>query len=344
MKMSFFMLVILLISFCCFSVRAGEREPLSADARKAFTQGARIEISLSVVDSTGKPVEGAMVNMGLSQKESGKFKSHAGETDTNGNWRVEANCSNLIHIRVMKEGYYETRIKRHLFSVNYADVNSRIKGRRWLPWNQTVVLKEKRKSTPLFVVEDKIFKIPLDEDVGLDLLEADLVKPFGTGSVTDLVVRIASTNILEKGRRSANRLHLTSATEEGGIILLPQNCDSQMKSIYHAPTNGFMDAVSFNRNRERRGGGRMYDTTMGLDEYAVFRVRVERDDEGRIVKSNYGKIYTLNFGDEGLTGREGYIKLNYYANPKNNDTNLEWDGKDLNSGCKYDIDKILAPL
>ena len=88
----------------------------------------------------------------------------------------------------------------------------------------------------------------------------------------------------------------------------------------------------------------MYDTTMGLDEYAVFRVRVERNDEGRIVKSNYGKIYTLKFGDEGLTGQEGYIKLNYYANPKNNDTNLEWNGEDLNSGRKYDIDKILAPL
>ena len=107
------------------------------------------------------------------------------------------------------------------------------------------------------------------------MLKADLVEPFGTGSTADFVVRIASANILEQGKRGAAQLHLASTTEGGGLILLRQDCDSQMKSVYHAPTNGFSRTLSFFRNRDRRGeSGTIYDAAMKADEYLVFRVRV----------------------------------------------------------------------
>ena len=176
-------------------------------------------------------------------------------------------------------------------------------------------------------------------------MKEDGIAPLGSGEIEDVSFRIVSTNLPSSTIRSADQLLVVANTVDSGFLLLRKDMASQMKSVYHAPTNGFDCTVSLSRNRDRHvGSGGMYNSALKEDEYFVFRVRVEKDDKGKIVKSKYGKIYELKFGDEGLTGKDGYIQLYYYINPEDNNTNLEWNGHDLNSRRKYDLSKILAPL
>lgn len=329
---------------CIAPVSANERIPLSKTALAAFAHGARINVCFHVCDSNGKPVEGASVDIGLSQEANGKFKDDSGKTDKEGNWMVEAKCSGVANARIRKDGYYETRIEKHLFSVDHEEVNRKITVDGWQPWEQTIILKEKRSPTSMFLVESKMFHVPLDISVGFDFIAGDLTVPFGKGSVADVTMQITSTNYPTKKISSADQLRVEVNTDDGGILILQQDTDSRMKSVYRAPTNGFNRVTTFLRNRTNSGSGNKYDMAMGEEEYIVFRVRVEKDKYGKIIKSKYGKIYKLKFGDEGTNGQNGYILLSYYLNPTDNDTNLEWDGNELNTGRQYQIEKILAPL
>lgn len=319
------MLAILSVAFLQTLANANERAPLSADAREAFARGATIEIDLRVVDSTGSPVEGATVNVGLSQKESGKFKSHSGETDTNGNWRVEANCSNLIHIRVMKEGYYETRIKRHLFSVDHADVNRRINGRRWSPWEQIVVLKEKRKSVPLIAKGGK-HHIPISETpVGFDFSRGEIIAPLEVGRAADILFQYSFQTTNNTGHCS---LTLSAANPDDGMIILRTDEWSALKTVYEAPVDGYLSSISF----ERDWAGRTFSKREELDAeaYIVFRCRTKRDEEGKLITAHYGIIHgPLDFGQYGKDDKEGVMIFRSTFNPTPNDRNLEWNGSEL---------------
>jgi len=337
-------IVVTILIFCIAPVLSGEQVQFSKTALAAFAHGARIKVAFHVCDSTGKPVEEALVDIGLSQEANGKIRDYSGKTDQNGNWVLETKCSSIANARIRKNGYYETRIRKKLFSVDRSEVNNRINANGWQPWEQTIILKERRSPSAMCVVESKVLHMPLDKPVGFDFCVGDLTGPLGKGAVADITLQIISTTHPSSSTRSADRLQIVANTEAGGTIKLKQDIDSQMKSVYRAPTNGFMQVATFFRNRDYTGSGLMYDMAMDEGDYIVFRVRVEKDDSGSIVKSKYGKLYKLKFGDRGKDGQNAYVLLSYYLNPTDNDTNLEWDGTDLNSGRKYDIDKILAPL
>lgn len=329
------MLGILSLAFLQTLANANAREQLSADALRAFAQGANIEIDLRVVDSTGKPVEGASVNVGLSRKQSDDFKSYAGRTDTNGNWRVEARCSNLIHVRVTKEGHYETRIDRHLFSFDYADVNRRVKGRRWSPWKQCVVLKEKRKPIPMFIRSTPYqMQLPRGKRVGFDFDAADLVEPYGKGKRTDVFFQFDSETPAGSRYATTNRIQIIAVNEMEGFLSFSKDVQSQLKSCYSSPTNGFAPVLEYRLKRDQENPSTIYENTLPKNrdgqntEYIVFRIRVEIDNNGNITHSRYGKIYGFRYDDFDLKSevKTGFVNLLYYLNPNDNDPNLEFDG------------------
>ena len=54
-----------------------------------------------------------------------------------------------------------------------------------------------------------------------------------------------------------------------------------------------------------------------------FRVRTKKDEAGKIVSANYGKIRgPLDFG---FRGRRNGLGMTYYFNPTPNDRNMEFD-------------------
>jgi len=327
-------------------VFAADREQLSKDALNTFIHGAKFKETIQVVDSVGIPISNATVKVGLEQGASGKVKVYSGITDTNGCWTVEGYCSRYANYRIKKNGHYETYRERKLFSADYASVNDRIKSGRWQPWNPTVqiVLKEKHNPIPLARPQAWQRVFPFDTSVGFDFEEGDLVTPFGKGKTTDVIFKIVSKIQADENIRRADHLELSFNSDDDGVVKLIQDTDSQMKSVYTAPSNGFDRVSTYQRNRELRGSGNMYDMALNSDEYLVFRIRVEKNSEGVIVKSHYGKIYTLKFGDVRMDEINGYVTVNYFLNTVNNDNNLEWNGFDLTTKKSRNIIKYIGPF
>ena len=337
--------LLVLVLLHCTTVISTEREKLSKDALDAFVNGAKIKETIRVGDSTGRPVAEAVVKVGYEQGSTGKVKVYTGVTDPTGNWTVEGYCSRFANYRITKEGYYRTCFEKHLFSRDYADVNRRISDGRWQPWNPTVdvLLKEKRNPTPLFLVESRRFIVPMDKSAGIDLVAGDLIHPFGKGLTADIFIHISPKISSDGHPGRAHELRIAVPYDDGGLISLLQDIDSQMKSVYNAPKNGYQQTTTFLRSRDNTGSGSMYDMAIAQDEYIVFRIRVEKDERGTITKSRYGKIYRMKFGDEGKDGQTAYVLFDYFLNPTDNDINLEWNGSDLTTGRNYDIEAVLRP-
>lgn len=317
-------------------VCSAEREALSQDALNAFMYGARLKETLRIVDSKGKSVPDANVKVGLGQGSSRKIKVHSGTTDTNGNWTVEGTCSRFANYRISKDGYYETYLEKRMFSVDYADVNRRIKDGRWEPWNPIVkvVVKEKRRPIPL-VQTSVVLHVPaLSAPLGFDCLTGDWVKPHGKGVVADLVFTLSLTNSLAGAKQGECQLKIQTTDLEGGAIIMPKaNDGSKMQSVYEAPLHGYKSPVSF--RRAWIGRTISEEKQLNNDEYMLFKSRIVRDPDGNLVKANYGKIYYLRFGadipEQPFAGR---IDIRYYLNPTPNDCNLEWNGENAVTGEK----------
>jgi len=245
-------------------------------------------------------------------------------------------------VRVTKEGHYETRIDRHLFSVDYADVNRRVKGRRWSPWEQIVVLKEKRRPIPMFCgTKERGFSIPRNAAVGFDFERGEPLKPYGNGEYPDIMLVFSSNAPMKFSPARTNGLEISTANSDEGFIKKTFDAQSAFKSIYECPEADYVRKMSFSFAYSYT---KVDNQRFPAGEYLVFRTRARHDEHGNLVGSRYGKIYSLSFDDDPDTPGNGFISLSYRFNPNENDRNLEWDGEDLSSGRKYDIDKILAPL
>ena len=147
--------------------------------------------------------------------------------------------------------------------------------------------------------------LPMSKSVGIDLVAGDMTQPFGKGLTADVSIHVSPENTSSGHPSSAHELRIVVPSDDGGLVTLRQDIGSQMKSVYNAPTNGYQQTTTFPRNRDNTGSGLMYDMAIAQDEYIVFRIRVEKDDQGTITKSRYGKIYRLKFGDEGKDGQNG---------------------------------------
>ena len=70
---------------------------------------------------------------------------------------------------------------------------------------------------------------------------------------------------------------------------------------------------------------KLWGLTFKKDEYLIFRTRVESDKDNKIVKSNYGKIYSIDYDIAGAPDTRARVCLRYYFNLTPNDRNIEFD-------------------
>jgi len=244
-------------------------------------------------------------------------------------------------VRVTKEGHYETRIDRHLFSVDYADVNRRIKGRRWSPWKQCIVLKEKRTPVPLeYISGDFVF--PCDKIAGFDFVKGDLVKPYGIGAYPDITVFYTVTNPANRFSIAMTNQIRIAASENEGFLLRSKDTFSKLLSAYEAPEHGYEQSLVYGRKSDEE---RILErTSLAESDYLFFKTRVETNEQGKVVSARYGKIYCFEYSNANPREYPGYgrMRLGYYINPEANSRNLEWDGHDLRSGRKVDVDRVIG--
>lgn len=334
MKESFALSLLFICAIC--------RAQLSQDTIDAMTWGAEAKVTFQVVDYDGKPVTNAQFGVAWSYDYTNRHKERVIKTDKNGHVVLEEKSRGTFTYSIEKEGYYKSSGK---YSLDVSGENH-VKDGRWEPWNPTVeiLLKEKRNPIPLARPSAWQRVIPFEISAGFDFEAGDWVAPFGKGSIADATFHIVSKLQSDENINRADQLRVVINSEDGGFIMLRQDLDSQMKSRYTAPTDGFERSSAYPRNQDQRGSGSMYDMALNADSYIVFRIRVEKDSEGRITKSRYGKIYTLKFGDVRMDGKNGYVTVDYFLNPTDNDTNLEWDGTNLTTGQRHDIEKFIGPL
>lgn len=316
-----------LICLCLFigSVHAaGFSDPIFPEAK----------ITVRVLNIGGQPVTNANVSIGFGQGGDAwigehKSESFEGTTDSNGCFSAQAKCYGNIGGSVSKAGCYSS-LFRHDYPGTYQGK------KRWDPWNPIieVVLKQIEKPVPMYVKPVQT-KLPIvDKIVGFDLEKGDWVSPHGEGLTSDLIFQV-------KGYFNDFRDHDLMLT-----LLFPNKGDgiqsfdvsptpttrsgSMFRSTHFAPAEGYKPQWTWESRRMRDPNDPKEKDKVSVNTYDenknyYFRVRTVLDENGKIVKALYGKIYgDIRFGgsDKGYLWMKDFV---YYFNPTPNDRNLEYD-------------------
>jgi hypothetical protein len=159
----------------------------------------------------------------------------------------------------------------------------------------------------------------MDKAIGFDLEQADWVAPYGEGRNADLL--FTYTAQYEGKQKYAKRLSLSFHNGKDGLRTYPLDKSSELMSLYEAPTHGYESSLLLERARTRTEI--ILSEEFGADKYLVFRTRTVTDDDGDIIRANYGKIYgPIQYG---LIDHEHRLRFDYYFNPTPNDRNIEFD-------------------
>ena len=284
---------------------------------RALSFGAAVKIPFKVVDETGNPVSGAKISVGLflwtDERNSAK-----GMTDQDGIFTVKGKATDEVSYFITKEGYYYTNGKYHLSQQPGANV----KNGKWMPYGKErqVVLKRKVNPIPMSAV-DKTYYLPkLKQPFGFDALEMDWVEPVGKGKHVDILVTFDGDGSEEHDRPAA--FQLAWADKDCGFYEADPS-DSELASPHHADTNqSFRASVSLVSTRDFKFGG-WIDPMAG--KCIVFRIRPRYSPDGVLIAVRYGKIYgPINHHYTDRNGAAAGFDFRLYANPTENDTNLEF--------------------
>lgn len=296
------------------------------------------KITVRVIDEQGHPVEGAQTGIGLeSPRESGSgvdTRGVMGVTDADGLFTERGDTTPYVTYAVQKEGYYRTS---GVFS-EFNEVTGIVGFRKYQPWNPVVdvVLKRIINPVPMYAVNrgsplpGELPELPvLNQFVGYDLMVNDWVAPHGLGTHRDFLFKV------DKKRAVSNRdydIEFTLNFPNEGDGILEYNPDiskgkSWLRFPHQAPVTGYVKELI--QSYESKPGtieiGKAGDPDYETNYY--FRIRSELDEDGNVIGGLYGKIHgQIELGNWAWLHRDKpYIYFNYYLNPNNNDTNIEYD-------------------
>jgi hypothetical protein len=278
------------------------------------------KVTLKVVDENGNAVPDAIVNFGFSEAHpkwgGGIGVSVKTVTDDTGSASGSGYSSETVGCDVHKDGYYDG-------GPSHIEFKDAVLG-RWQPWNPVykVVLKKILNPIPMYAKHVRIVVPAFDQPIGFDLAAADWVKPFGTGTTSDLVFTMSHT--LNGPMDFSATLLLAFTNGEDGLQVVPKNLKQDQG----------WSRLTFTRNSPEAGYNHSWTTTLTRvpgkfkEEHVdgmgyFFRVRTAATDNGEIKSANYGKIA----GDISIVGaaiEHPGIAFTYYFNPTGT-TNLEFD-------------------
>lgn len=266
------------------------------------------EVTLHVVDKTGKPVPDAQARVGFIKPNSGdRSDSIDGMTDTNGLFTASGRSYSRLYLNVKKAGYYSAG---SIYDIYVTDKP------RYEPWDPTITLVLKKVINPIPMYAKSLnTHIPdLDKPVGYDLTVGDWVGPYGKGINADIFF----TGHFDKYTNGESDFTLTVTFPNAGDgiqeFTVPDSEKSGgLRSPYEAPTNGYFPQWV---QTDSRRPGKPIETNRDPNRNYFFRVQTKIDDRGNIVSAHYGKIY----GD--------FMEFKYYLNPTINDRNVEFNPKE----------------
>lgn len=298
------------------------------------------KLTIKVIDESGNPIQGADAGINFeTPKPLGKgaginINRISGKTDSNGLFSAKGETTPQVSLGASHEDYYPSSSKFKQFT----GTGGFIGFRKHEPWNPTVVLmlKEIINPIPMYAVamsgrrKGEYPVIPvLGEFVGFDLFANDWVKPHGSGQYSDLLFKVVLDRAVSIKDYDVTLFMKFSNQGDGLIEYTPDigKGKSLLRFPYHAPVNGYTSELV--RHYERTPGVRVAGSSGYTDSETnyFFRVRTELDKDGNIIGGLYGKIHgPITLGNSRwLHEEKPYVSFNYYINPKNNDTNIEYD-------------------
>jgi hypothetical protein len=289
-----------------------------------------LNVKLTVVDENQVAVPDANVRIVFHDlKELGLVKAVTNEEGI-----VTAQGETYIELEVSaeKEGYYKSHLR---FDTRKRDAT----GKQVVSdQNIELVLRKKINPIPLFA---KTFsgKVPiLNKEVGFDLSKSDWVSPYGQGNFEDLILYVEKKFVSENDYNT--KLNISFPEEGEGIMAFKSKIEySEFSSPYNAPNeeNYRANKILITGKEPEKG------YINSLYEDYIFRNRVIKNEDGDIIKANYGKIIGGIKVFVGFNNNPPGIKFTYYFNPEENDTNLEFDpSKNLFKKLKND-EKVYNP-
>ena len=181
----------------------------------------------------------------------------------------------------------------------------------------------------------KTFKakpLPLCAPISYDLMIGDWLPPYGEGRVSDIDFIMNRTSLGQEPYEYPSGIKTNEfyrydvkakfvGLKNGVIEKITTNKPGVKLRI--APDDGYTFEYVCWRGRISRTE---YKNNYDPNRCFYFRIRTETNENGKVQKAYYGKIYgdfKLCQTDEGITD----IAFLYYLNPTPNDRNLEWDMK-----------------
>ena len=224
--------------------------------------------------------------------------------------------------------YYDGTVTRDYMNPAKYAVNG-----KWTQWSEpvTLVLKEYINPIPMYVNgRGESFRIPArNEWCGFDMEVYDWTAPYGKGVHADLEV-FHKWDGKDRTEYTGSHLTIRFPDKEAGCYPFyyehREKYDAwRLKSPYHADIHAaYTSSLEF-YEKKHPGAKRLDSHLFPNGTGYIFRTRTRFDEKGKLVGARYGKIYQphsslLYFWVDGAR-----IRIPYYLNPTENDTNLEYD-------------------
>ncbi len=280
----------------------------------------RVAIEIKVLDSKGAPIEGATVEGAYHGASSGSGSLEKEFTNKDGIAAVVGRSVFPVDLYVSKTGYYNSGM-----TITAREV---VDGREiYRDRNVTITLREKRNPIPLYAMKYS-GEIPVARGwIGFDLEKADWVAPYGKGITPDLIFRYEG--YAKDFFHAQGELQMKFSSPHDGMadITNAVTAFSQLKVPHEAPVSGF--SVKEKRWKFRFGeGAQDAEYTADESKHYFMRVRSVVGPDGKLLQSNYAKVYHDVIFDPRMKKNEkgaAWIRFTYYFNPIPNDRNLEFD-------------------
>jgi len=277
--------------------------------------------SVQVHEENGAQIEGVMVQGGFStlMRDYVPGPDVKGITDNEGKTEISGPAYFSVYVDAIKDGYYKSGVK---IPVNQKQDQS-----------VSILLRQKKNPIAMYAKKELVNasdKRKSGEQFGYDFMAGDFVSPHGDGKVSDLLI----THTYNKKDTWNYSYKITIEFSNSGDGLIPflvddKFKDSDFKSKYNAPEQGYQNLWSIHGKRE--GVGKSVQGNKDKRRNYFIRVRTKVDEKGDIESAYYGKIY----GE--------FLEITYYLNPTPGDRNVEFDPKqNLFKNLKHD-EKVWAP-
>lgn len=269
------------------------------------------DLSFSVKDLKGRPVEGATVSVRfryMSQNPYGRRSTYGtGTTDVKGAASLFGKTYGRIDYEVSGPEHYATKHQIYFKGTTRAE---------------SVLVRPKVNPIPMFALKSIHKLVPAQNtELGFDLMKADWMPPHGRGEVQDLTIKAAGNMgpITLEERKFWSTMAVTFAGKYDGLVPMPRRplgAQSAMRSDYEAPKRGYKKTANFEHTQNM-------SKKTDYESADVSYIRIRSPQDSSASGGLYGKLYgnLVEMTEEGPCLTLSYL----FINPAPGSRNVEFD-------------------